>query len=267
MNDRTPFSTEHQQTLAAIVTNFHLLPHEEAAYFAEHKDEVPRGFRSGFTLPGAISLPAVPVGMTGYPMEETDCFLWLGHMERFAAERFDEKVNLREMFPIPARLPWKQILPIFVPAGLTNRQMVERALKAQGLSVGEGTNVEEFTGANGAELSRLFLIERTSKPTLATMGLPPKYAGHWFGGRQTHPLNLCGYGVGTGLLYKVEKAFLDPLGVTASWFPENIYPSSDEVACGCYYPDCRKVWFRRNDAGYGCGCFGFREAILLFPKP
>ena len=157
-----------------------------------------------------------------YPIEETDCAVWLGHAEQFAEQSFGMKINLREMFPLPKRLPWERVLPIFDPAGLTNREMADKALKKQGLKVWEGTEVDEFTCAT-ADASRLYLIERTPRPVPATMGLPPKWARHWFGGRQTLPLHLRGYGTGNGLLYKVEKTFLDPGAETATWFPENIF--------------------------------------------
>ena len=170
------------------------------------------------------------------------------------------------MFPIPPRLPWKQVLPIFDPVGLTNRQMVNKALKPQGLKVWEGTDVQGFTGAT-AESSKLYLIERSPTPTPATMGLPPKYARQWFAGRHTLPLHLRGYGIGTGLLYKVEKQFLDPEAKTASWFPENILLPDGDVACGYCNPHNREVYFSRDGAVNEYANFGFREAIVLSLKP
>ncbi len=239
---------------------------DQIAHYRKHKKELVPAIQRGFLLPGEIRLPAVPVETAGYPIEETDCFLWLGHMEQFAEMWFGTKVTLRDMFPLPARLPWKQILPIFDPAGLTNREMVDKALKAQNLSVYEYTAVEKFTDET-VEASRLYLAERTPPPTAGTMGLPPKFAKQWFAGRQTVPLHLRGYGIGTGLLYQVEQKFLDPEAKTVTWFPENIYLPGGNVACSCYDPGRREVGFNR--CGAGCedaGC-GFREAIALSLKP
>lgn len=239
---------------------------EEITHYRQKKGEIVPALQRGFVLPGAIPLQAVSVELTRYPIEETDCFEWLGHMEQFADQYFGSKVNLRKMFTLPTRLPWKEVLPVFDPAGLTNRQMVDKALKAQGLQVYEGTDVQALTGAT-AEVSKLYLIERTAKPVPATMGLPPKYARHWFGGRQTLPLHLRGYGIGTGLLYKLEKKFLDHDATTASWFPENTFPADDHVAFGYYYPGRRMVYFSRGVAADEGANFGFREAIVLSPKP
>ena len=238
------------------------LSEEVECHSLAQKHEVTPAFKRGFLLPGTLPPPAVSVEVAGYPIEETDCIVWLSHAEQFVEQYFGMKVNLREMFPLPTRLPWKQILPIFDPVELNNRQMVDKALKAQGLNVWEGTKVEEFTGAT-AGASKLYLIERTAKPVPATMGLPPKYARHWFSGRQTLPLHLRGYGIGTGLLYKVEKQFLDPQAATASWFPENTFPAGGGVAYGFYDPDYRKVHFLRSAAGDGDADYGFREAIVL----
>ena len=106
------------------------------------------------------------------------------------------------------------------------------------------------------------VIERSPHPMAARV-LPPKFAKQYFEGRQTRPLNLRGYGIGTGLLYKVEKRFLDPDAVTASWFPENLLLPDGFVAYGYYDPTYGKVWFYSRDAGYEFGTMAFREAILL----
>ena len=230
-----------------------------------NRGQIPQELRREFTLPCAIPLPSVQDELVGYPIQETDCFQWFTHAETFATEQFGVTVNLREAFPIPARLPWERILPIFIPAGLTHREMVNKALKSQGLSVSEGANVEEFTGASGDADPHLYLTERTPEPK-AGRRLPPKFADIYFEGRQTRPLNFCGYGIGTGLLYKMEKTFLDPCGRTVSWLPEHIHPSSRHVACACSLPSSQKVWFYCCDAGSECGNFAFREALLLSPK-
>ncbi|MDP3996689.1 MAG: hypothetical protein Q8P86_03290 [bacterium] len=239
------------------------LTEEVEKYYLAQKQEVAPAFKYGFVLPGTIPIPAVPVEITGYPIEETDCFAWLGHAEQFTEKYLGMTVNLREMFALPARLPWKHILPIFDPAGLTNWQMVE-VLKAQNLIVWGGTDVGESTGAI-AEGTTLSLMERSPTPTPATMGLPPKYARHWFSGRQTRPLHLRGYGIGQGLLYEVEKQFLDP-GVTATVFPENTFPVGGRVACGSWHAGDSWVFFGRYDDDNECAHCGFREAIVLEEK-
>ena len=266
MNEAT-LQKEQVSLLALTIPHFNAVGVEEAKHYlrTENRGRIPQALRNGFALPGAITPQAVSVEVSDYPIEETDCFQWLGHMEQFAEQHFGIRVSLRDAFPIPARLPWKEILPIYDPQGFTNRNMVDKALKSQGLKVREGINLDEFTGAT-ADASRLYLIHRSPTPTPATMGLPPKFAGQWFAGRPTLPLHLRGYGVGTGLLYRVEKTFLDPKAKTVSWFVENIYQPGGKVADGCFNPDDREVNFYRNDAGCENAFCGFREAIVLSLK-
>lgn len=240
---------------------------EEIAHYRQRKAEIVPALQRGFTLPNSVPLSAAPVPITGYPIEETDCFLYLGHMEKFAKERFGAKVILRDLFPLPAMLPWKQVLPIFDP-GLTNREMVDKALKARKMVVYEETDVMEYAGAQ-ADGPKLYLIDRTPRegslrPTEATMGLPPKFARKWFAGRQTKPLALRPYGIGMSLVNEVEEQFLDP--ETFTWFPENTLPDGG-VAYGRYNPDRREVRFYWYIADDESARSGFREAIVLTLKP
>lgn len=259
MNEAT-LSKEQVDLLAMVVPHIAVVGPEECKHYlrGENRSQIPQRLKEVFVLPGAIPPSAVTVETAGYPIEETDCFTWLGHMEQFAEKLFGVKIALRDKFLLPARLPWKQILPIFDP-GLTNREMVDKALKKQGLSVGEGTDVSKFTGAD-SEGPRLWLVERSAQPT-AARSLPPKFAKQWFEGRQTHPLSLRGYGIGAGLLYKVEKNFLDPEAKTVTWFPENVFLPDGNVAYGYYNPANDKVWFNRNDPNYENDNNGFREEI------
>lgn len=247
--------------IASQVTSVNLTEEVERHFLAQ-KQEVPIALQRGFVLPSAIIPSAVPVEMAGYPIEETDCFVWLSHMEQFAEKYFGMKVPLRNMFQFPARLPWKQILPVFNP-GLTNREMVDKAFVSRKLVTPyESVDVMKYSGS-GARAPGLYLTERSARPTPATMGLPPKFAKHWFAGRQTVPLDLCGYGIGTSLCHEVEKQFFDP--ETWTWFPENTL-SGGAVAYGLCRPGDGRVEFRCGDSDGGGGRFGFREAISLKPQ-
>lgn len=239
--------------LSAEVIDFH----------RQQKAQIIPALKRGFVLPCAIPLPAVPVEMPGYPIEETDCFAWFDHMQQFAEKFFGATFALRDKLPLPARLPWKNVLPIFDP-GLTNREMVDKALKARKLLVYEGTDVMRFTGSGAFDAPCLYFIERSITPTPATMGLPPKFARHWFSGRQTVPLHLRAYGIGTSLLHEVEEQFLDP--ETWTWFPENTLPGG-RVAFGGSGPASGKVEFLCLGAGNELVNAGFREAIVLSLTP
>lgn len=260
MNEAT-LQKEQVDLLALAVPHFSAIGVDECKHYlrTENRGSIPDVLRTGFVLPSAIPLRAAPVEMVGYPIEETDCLLWLDRMEQFAKDFFGKRIALRGAFPIPARLPWKNILPIFDP-GLTNREMVDKALSGNKLAVWEGTNVDRFSGASALPAPRLYLIERAPRPTEATMGLPPRFARNWFAGRQTRPLPLRTYGIGTSLWYKVEKKFLDPQ--TATFFTENTLPGGC-VACGRYFSGSRLVYFGADGAGYERDEYGFREAIVL----
>lgn len=235
------------------------LPPEVLAYYRANKNQHVAAIQRGYVLPSAIRLPAAPVEVAGYPIEETDCFAWIQHMETFASGHYGEKVSLRDHFMLPARLPWKHVLPVYIPSGMSFRAMVDKALKARKLSVYESLKVEKYSGSRGIDARRLLLIERSVKPTAATMGLPPKFAKNWFSGRQTVPLDLCGYGIATSLWQSVEKQYLDP-ETTLTWFPEN-QSSGGDVADGYGYHGLDRVGFYYGDAGNGDDDCGFREAI------
>jgi len=248
-----------------VAGQFHAagLSEEVESHFLFQKQNVVPALRRGFVLPNAIPLSAVPVEMTGYSIEETDYFQWLDHMQKFADKHFGPWV-LREGFSHPTRLPWKNVLVIFDP-GLTNREMVDKALKARNLGVFERMDVGTYEGAGALSTCRLQIIERSPTPTVATRGLPPKYAKHWFGGRVTRPLGLRAYGIGTSVLHSVEKQFLDPEAKTATFFPENV--SGGCVAYGCYGPYGSEVYFGYDDSDYEADRYGFREAIEVPLKP
>ncbi|PIQ92397.1 MAG: hypothetical protein COV70_00695 [Parcubacteria group bacterium CG11_big_fil_rev_8_21_14_0_20_39_22] len=234
------------------------LPEEVEEYFLREKKEGVPAIRRALTLPGTIPPPAFTAEQPGFKIDDTDLPEWIGNMEKFSAKFLDHSVNLRKSFPIPDRLPWQKVLPIFDPC-LTNRQMVDNALKSQGLGVCESTDVDKFTGA-GAEEPKLYLIERTVEP-MSARSLPPKYAKLYFEGRMTRPIDLRRYGIGFGLYHDITGEYLDPRTVTL--FPENIYSPYGLVAYGSWCPDYRKVDFHRHDVVYGDAVFGFREAIVL----
>lgn len=261
MNTTEPLIRKSTHDFALLVAGqIHAagLSEEVEKHYLAQKQKVCPALKGTFVLPGAIPLPVAPVETQGYPIEETDCLAWLGHLEWFAKEHFATEIVLRDKFPIPVRLPWKQVLPIFDP-GFTNREMVDK-LKAQELSVYESVDVMRYAGSGAFNAPRLYLVERSLTPTAATMGLPPKFARHWFAGRQTVPLNLRGYGIGTSLWHKVESQFLDPQ--TWTWFPENTLPDG-RIACGRCDPARGEVKFCYDDASDEHGNCGFREAILL----
>lgn len=255
---KATLSQKHLDLLQLVVPHIVEVGLDEAEFYTrnENRGKVPGALRRGFALPSAIVPNAVPVPLVGYPAVETDCFIWLGHMEKFAKQHFGVDVNLCQRAPM--FLPWQQVLPIFDP-GLTDREMIDKALKARGVQVYEEKDVMQFTGAQSSG-PRLGFIERSLGPTEATMGLSPKFLKNWYAGRQTRPLDRRAYGIAASLFHKVEKKFLDPQ--TFTWFPENTLPlPGGEVARGSW---CGVgVGFYCNDPDCEGDCGGSREVIWV----
>jgi len=242
-----------------------IIPHitevdlDEAEFYTrnENRGKIAEAMKRGFALPSAITPSSTPVPLMGYPIAETDCKQWLVHVEDFAEKYFGKRIELMESFDLPTHLPWKRVLPIYDP-GLTDREMIDKALKARDVAVYEETDVMKFTGARSSG-PRLGFIERTLRPTEATIGLPPKFLKNWYAGRQTKPLDRRAYGIATSLLHGVEKQFLDP--ETFTWFPENTLPPDGRVAYGYWSDD--EVRFYWGDPGDEDDYGGSREAIWV----
>ncbi len=263
MNEAT-LEKEQLDLLALSIPHFGAIGVEECKHYlrTENRGGISDAFRRGFVLPSAIIPSVAPFEAVGYPIGETDCLQWLGHMEKFAEKYFGVKVSIRDMFPIPEKLPWNKILPVFNP-GLTHREMMNKAFNSRTQPY-EYTDVMQYNGSC-AMGTVLYLTERSLRPNEATMGMPPKFAKQLFtfAGHGTVPVNLCAYGIGTCLHHEVEKQYLDP--ETWTWFPENKL-SGGYVAYGRYDPSNGEVGFDCSDSGCERGRFGFREAICLKPK-
>ena len=200
----------------------------------------------------------IPVGVvmsnwvipTMFKTSDTDLDWWLKRAETFARKRLGVKVSLREMFDVPTELPWKSVIPVFDPGGLTNRDMVDKALKAQNLTVYEETDVMGYTGSEANTKPTLILIKNSIRPDEDTLTQTGMSADDL---RQTGKpyLRLRGYGLAMGLYYFVKKGYLDPKE-TWTRFPEDRLPGG-VVALGRWFPLRRRV-------GFGWGRPGLRRS-------
>ena len=93
------------------------------------------------------SLPAVVAPSALFKAKDTDLATWLAKTEEFAEKHFGVKINLRKRFAIPEVFPWKSVIPVFDPGGLTNRDAVQKALKDSGLTVWEEVDVMKYSGS------------------------------------------------------------------------------------------------------------------------
>ena len=260
---KAPWSQEHTDLLAMVVPHMAVIGEDERKHYlrTDNRDQIPVALKRGFVLPSAIVSSAVPVALEGYPIEETDCHIWLGHMQQFAEKYFGTKAKIGDIFDLPLRVPWKNCLPILDP-GLTDREMIDKALKARSITVYEEKDVMKFTGAGASPRPQLHIIQRSLTPTEAGMGLPPRFHQKWFAGRQTRPLHRRAYGIATSLHHAIEKQFLDPQ--TFTWFTENRL-SDGNVAYGDWFGG--SVGFSWNDPDDEGDGGGFREAIEVPLKP
>ncbi len=175
--------------------------------------------------------------------------------ERFAKKFLGVTANLREMFDFPAELPWKDVLLAFDP-GLDNRQVVEKSLKSQKLSVYEESNVMEYKRSEVFSRPTLQIIENSIRPTEGTCGQSPNQLNA--DGRPY--LELRGYALAFGLCYFAFKDYLDP--ETWTWFPKNHLPGGG-VAYGGWgpFPYFPRVLFGWNGSDVSDPDLGARLAM------
>jgi hypothetical protein len=198
--------------------------------------------------------------VANFKTSDTDLAQWLAKAEVFAKKYFDLEVKLSEVFQIPETVPWKSILPVFVPAGVNNRKVFEFLFKL-GLNPWEETDVMNYTNSGASNKHQLFLINNSERPDKDTMGLSLNKL------RQTQKLflGLCGYGMAMGFYHEVAKEYLDPKE-TFTWFPEDRLPDGG-VARGCWYSGDHEVRFDWYDPDCELGFGGARLAISVPFKP
>lgn len=228
------------------------LPDNVARHYLENKEEVVSAIIRGFVLPG--------VNQVTENLAPQDLNWWLKKTEEFAKNHLGIEVNLRERFAIPAELPWQSAIPVFDPGKLENRNMVEKALKRQGLAVWEETDVIKYAGSEAGEAPTLHFIENSERPNEDTMNMSPDQL------RDTKKsyLRLRGYGLAFAVYHFATRKHLDP--ETFTWFPEDRLPGG-WVARGFWGPASREVLFDWDDPDDRRACCGARVAIPVSLKP
>lgn len=184
---------------------------------------------------------------------DTDLDLQLKETETFAWTVLGVTVDLRETFVIPTEIPWKKVFAIFDP-GLTNREMVGKALEGQGVDVYEEVDVANYYGAQSLGRQTLCLIAGTIPPDEETMGLSPN---HLLATGKPY-LSLRNYGLAQAKQKFSKQAILDL--ETYTWFPENSL-ADGRVAVGRCGSRSRQIRFRWNYPGRRYPISGARVAI------
>lgn len=240
-----------------------VLGETEIVYYEQHLGELQEAILRGLALPKpelqpapAIAAPITPPPL--FKTADTDLDSWLSKAEEFAEKYLGVSVKLRDCFAIPVELPWKSAIPVFDPGGLTNRDAVEKALKASGLAVWEEVDVMKYSGSEANKKPTLHLIQNSIQPDTVTMSFSPDQLVNtgktW--------LNPRGYALAFGLHHFVTNEYLDPQ--TWTWFPASRL-SPGKVAGGRWNPDGRKVRFSWGSSGGGRS--GSRLVISVPFKP
>ena len=179
------------------------------------------------------------------------------------AEFFTNKVRgksfpISEMFQLPDTLPWN-VFAIFMPPRVTNLSCVRMMQMAgRGLRVWEEIDVDHFTFLF-SDKPRLYLIERSERPTKSTMGLSPDQL---LATKSTFT-ELGRYAIAMGMYHELTGKYLDS-EETFTWFPRERRPQNGGVASGHWNLSSRKVRFHKSDSDLE---FSYGGARLEIPVP
>ena len=179
-----------------------------------------------------VSLPVL------FKTEDTNLEEAIALSEKFSAKVLGNSVDLRKLFNLPAKLPWKNVLLVFDP-GYDNRKAVEVAIKGQSLNEWEETDVMKYSESAKSAEPTLHIIENSITPTADTLGDQAKSPNQLNADGRLY-IELRGYALAFGQRYFGFKDSLDEF--TWTWCPKNRLRGGG-VALGGWRPYYRQVWF------------------------
>ncbi|MEK9131749.1 MAG: hypothetical protein AAB447_02475 [Patescibacteria group bacterium] len=240
-----------QKIAANVATS---LNREELEYWEKHLPEIPDALRRGF---GLTEPEAPKVEAPRFAFADTNAAQAIKEAEDFAEQYFGHRPDLLKQFMMPETLPWKkEVIAVYDPGTLTNREAVEKALKSQKsiANIWEETDVTRYSGSEATGRPTLRFIERSARPTEDTMGLS---ADEMVATKRTF-LDLRGYVIAFATYFKATKGFLD--SETWTRFPNNRLPDG-KVAHGYWHPGSSEVRFSWYYSDNRDSCIGAREAV------
>ncbi|MFA6340768.1 MAG: hypothetical protein WCX27_00805 [Candidatus Paceibacterota bacterium] len=212
--------------------------------------------------------PPVQVGSvaTGFPLAKTNIKEALREAENFHKKAFGglfkKGVSLEKLFVLPETLPWQNVIAIFVPKGADYGADIKAMAKARkGLNVYEEEKVNSYSNSQAEGRHRLYIIERSERPTKETMNMSPDQLVET--GKQF--LGLGAYAIAMGNYHEATGSYLDS-GETVTWFPKDCL-SDGRVASGYWHPGSVGVRFSWNHSGDSHPDWGARLAIEVSLKP
>ena len=168
---------------------------------------------------------------------------WLTAREILHEFLTGEKVVLREMFSISDELLARtDIMPVFRPAGATNRMAMQWRVKCGEVAPYEEVDVMEYTNSEGPKSPELYYISRSVTPDADALGdnaMSPD------GLVETQKLwtNLYGWSDADLLHSMITRVHLDS-GPTWTCFPDDRLPGDKGVALALWYVGHARAKFR-----------------------
>lgn len=236
------------------------VPIEVQEYYLTNRHLIPEALRRGFVIPQpevqiqSASTTIIASSPTLFKTADTDLDFWLDKCQEFSKKFLGVEIDLRERFTIPAELPWKSVIPVFDLGDMTNRDAVQKILKASGLAVYEEVDLMKYFGSEASKGPTLHFINNSIRPDDDTMGLSPDQlvatGKNW--------LDLRGYALAFAVHHFATGQYLDPQ--TFTWFPKSRL-SDGKVARGGWSSNDRGVRFNWSLSGDQDGRRGARLAM------
>jgi hypothetical protein len=193
-----------------------------------------------------------------FRIAETDLLENLKRAEAFILRYFDVGIYLAEHSVLPEYLPWKSVLPVFIPAGVDNLKAFRVLSDVTGNPSFMDYGYIQYPGCESSSESRLYLIANRLMPDKDTMGLSTdeliKKGASW--------LSLKGYVLAMSLRFTHDTCRLDPQGDTCrstlTWFPGE----GETAECCSFFGNA--TGFERPK---GSNVFAWGGARLAIPVP
>ncbi len=152
-----------------------------------------------------------------FPEKKTNLLHAIRSAEIFTQKGFELVANLRNMFEMPKRLPWKNVIVAFVPKGTDYRGCVTAMEKAgDGMErTFEENNVMGYSNSGPSDKDRLFIVRSSERPDDDTMNLAPDQL---VATKKTF-LGLGAYAIVMGTYHEATNTYLDRK--TQTWFPND----------------------------------------------
>jgi hypothetical protein len=203
------------------------LTEEIEVYFLQNKGRVILALNRGFVLPEQRT-PAVITT----PVRTLDW--WLAKTEEFSRMHLGVEINLRDRFVIPDEFPWSNVIPVFDPGTLNNRDAINKVTKALRIRIFEEVDVVNIDGSEASKEPKLHFIENSICPNSNSMNSSPddlRATGKNYLRLRDYIFAMAVYHFATGRYLDYE---------TFTRFPEDRLPNGN-VMSGYWYKNDRSL--------------------------